>query len=143
MYENSEPAQGPYDMLTGRELTDDEIAQVQATAARQAMEEHAQRVIEFERGRAASRPRKVHRMRQDLTGRQRHKRAYGEEMLNLTARVQASGLYVGIDLPRRTWCARLRELELHPERFEALRDRYTPAQRLRKALSEAVGPDNA
>jgi hypothetical protein len=128
------PALGPYDALTGRELTDDEIRAAQVALMEQAqhriMEGHAERVAAFERTRPQGkrRPGKPHRMRQDLTGRQRHKRAYGAAMLDLEDRLKASGLYVGIQLSRRTWCARLRELELHPERHEAIKARYTPAQ---------------
>jgi hypothetical protein len=66
--------------------------------------------------------------RRDLTAAQLHKRERAAHMMELERRVQESGLWNGIPLSRRTWCARLRELELHPDRFEAIRDRATTAQ---------------
>lgn len=83
-----------------------------------AMVEHKQRAPE-----AAPERKKAVGLRQELTGAQRLKRWRGEHTLELDAAFQASPLWDGRALTRRSVCARLRELELHPDRVERIKAR--------------------
>jgi hypothetical protein len=93
---------------------------------------HADRVAEHMRQRQqpSSRPHGVTVRRRDqrptptmaeLTGGQRHKRWGGEADLALNGRIMDSPLWDGRARSRRSWCALLRELELHPERLDAIK----------------------
>jgi hypothetical protein len=82
------------------------------------------------------------RMTRDLTAAQLHKREAAALDIDLEKAVQRSGLWDGIPHSRRVWCARLRELKLHPERFEQIKARSTSGQRARLAAAEALAESN-
>jgi hypothetical protein len=133
---------GPYDAETGRQFDDDELAALQAHA-QHLMEGHRERVANFERTRPSARvpvrrPRKPYRMTRDLTAAQLRKREKAAHDIDLQKQIMDSGLWDGIPHSRRVWCARLRELELHPERLEQIKARSTPGQLGRRAAAEAA-----
>jgi hypothetical protein len=96
------------------------------------MEGHAERVAAHmaERAKPSAKPHGVTVRRRDqrptptmaeLTGAQRHKRLAGVADIELNRRIMDSPLWDNKARSRRSWCALLRELELHPERLDAIR----------------------
>ncbi len=144
-----------YDARTGDDFTDAEAEAIMEHFTPEAVddavrfaEEHRARVAAYEATlpKAKGNPHGVKVVRRGsrspkpvpidaLTGAQRLKRWVAEDMLALEKRVQESGLWDGIPRSRRSWCARLRELELHPEREAAIRaripNRHRPPQEIR------------
>lgn len=62
-------------------------------------------------------------LRRELTAAQLHRRALGEFWNAKSNEILNSPIYTGTARSRRSWCSRLRELELHPDRLEALKAR--------------------
>ena len=108
---------------------------------------HAERVTAHMRSRAPKRHHGITVRRKDqrppkadaeLTGRQRHKRARATDDLELNQRIMDSGLWDGQPRSRRSWCALLRDLELHPERLDEIKAKMA---RNRPAPGAPSGPD--
>lgn len=142
--EDHTPASGSYGAETGRRFGKGADLEQRIPAAMEGHRERAEAHAAMVRARQAAaistgvlnralqdrrqRRGKPIRMTRDLTAAQLHKRALAAADLDLGKRIQESGLWAGVPLSRRSWCSRLRELELRPERLEQIRDRITPAQ---------------
>lgn len=103
-------------------------------AAAQLMEGHAERVAAHmaERQKPSAKPHGVTVRRRnqrptptmaELTGAQRHKRLNAQADLDLQMRIMASPLWDNRARSRQSWCALLRDLELHPDRLDAIKAR--------------------
>lgn len=129
--------------------TGEEFAEVTEAAILEAMREHQDRVAAYEA--TKPKPQSHHGVKtvrrgarpikpvpiDALTGAQRLKRWLGEDALALERRVQESGLSDGIPRSRQSWCARLRELELHPERRDKIKARTPKGHRKAAEVTSA------
>lgn len=114
------------------------------------MEGHAERVAEHRRQREQAASRKPHGVTvrrkgerptptmAELTGAQRHKRLEAEGNMALNERIMQSPLWDGVPRSRRSWCALLRELELHPDRLERIKAKM--AKQAARHQDERHGP---
>lgn len=114
---------------------------------------HAARVAAYEASReiyhetaplrrAVARPRReVSAEARQFTGAQRLKRWQAESDMALNRRVAESPLWDRLPRTRRSWSSRLRELELHPERVDAIRARLPRHPRfLNETVLDEVSP---
>jgi hypothetical protein len=62
-------------------------------------------------------------LKRQKTAAQLHRQAAGEWYDAFNKRVMASPLWDGVARSRRSWSSRMRELELHPDRLDAIRAR--------------------
>lgn len=111
-----------------------EVTPQDVAVAADLLEGHAERVASYEKTKRAEKPTgsphgvKVRRRDQrpekpmrELTGRQRHKRYAALAAMDLQRRVNESPINDGRIRSRQSWCALLRDLELHPDQVERIK----------------------